>query len=291
VKSRWHSERCKKLTHVHPLVVSTCLEQFREELAEGETVFGWTEIRLGSLETVRAHPNCRGEGAWWDWVLLRDATDQIVGEDSSLDSSQQGHSPSTTATANLAQGENLAAEWVPAPNEDLFAEHGLVLGKLLGFVGTNGRGPQWALVHVAEPDAAPLTSPITQRWNLLHSDLPGSTPDGNVLRRPVTRLVSLSQLKKRVFVVEETPGVDETRLGSSLVNTDKLHLVQSYQCWKKMFLGQQLVSAWAAQSWQHGGGNWEQPHFWSCSPKFTAVASAPKHAASGCFFQHGNGHS
>ncbi len=226
IRAKWLGKlRQAVIPHLHPLV----LRSLAIKLAGPDSleIQGWTECIHGG-QSLRAHPNFRSQGEWYDWAMVRYGTyvprtdDRYWGK---------ADSPSKI----------LAFVQVPAKYLD---DNSLYEDNLDSNVSA-------ALVISCE-DLTPknLDSVLCQQYNMetervkvyIHPKDSAHPPSrtaslaGNTtVERPFLRLIAMQNILERVFVVQETVGTKEFYIPSIGDTTDVLLVKNRDRVWAKAF--------------------------------------------------------
>ena len=231
---------------IHPMVVSAINEAYKmaEDDDDGTNIFQldptgldknyinlYTEASVKNHK-YRCHPDYRQNGGWYDWAMVGWDVDPTRKDFKNWQPAQPFWQP------NLFRYNAKPNEFVldtsshmdrPEPSlGSVFEseiEGGFVIfvpARILGFLKETVGGRVWAVVHSCRSFAR-TNSLLTRRWQLGYH---------HVNRKPTIQLVLATTLACPVFIIEEVPGLKETKPESDLVyevSNRRLH-------WAKIFL-------------------------------------------------------
>jgi hypothetical protein len=163
--------------------------------------------------TLRAHPNYRGNGLWYDWAMVEYAPLDL--------------------DLNRATSVTQEIESAYPP--------GSYPAKILAF-SRSKEGTIMAIIHTCESkEHSSDDSCLTEQWYMEYKqctinayDPRSDTTKRKLVRKPVLRIVEADTLRDRVYVVEDSPGLRESL--SSKEETSLVVLVKDRkQYWPKYF--------------------------------------------------------
>jgi hypothetical protein len=194
--TKWNgSEKSNGHMEIHPLIIQWFINNQREQLFR-MPVLCWTEYTNHYGNRLRAHPNFRSDGPWYDW-------------------------------ANVLFGEG-------EDDEQSVLESQFYPSKILCFYIDPVSGESCALVHTCHEREDPDYAPICDEWFLEYVEevvtvaSEEQLPNGSMQSKrrkerhlfPVIRSVSVHSLAEPLFVIQEIPGVHESFVKSE---TTKYH--------------------------------------------------------------------
>jgi len=200
------------MVQIHPVVLRWMAQNWHDEVVSqghGTTLHCKTECRYegpGDERLYRAHPNYHGDGEWYDWVMVKFGT--------------YGCFPSRILL--------------------FYQKHDPVLDNVTGNVTSSG---MYAIIHSCKYRSDTSAERIEKfhetrlcsRWVAESTPKPQSMMQGRNGGRPnipLLRSVPVETLDDHVYVVPETPGIQEEWTGDKVVWAMKDQRTD----WSKVFL-------------------------------------------------------
>ena len=215
-KCEFQWEGTNTMVQIHPVFLWWMAQNWHEEVVpqgHGAVLHCHTECKYegpGYERIYRAHPNYQGNGEWYDWVMVKFGDGCFP---SKVLSFYQKSEPETDAET----GE-ITSSGIHAIIHSCEYRNGTSSERAANFHETR-LCDRW----VVESTPKPLQAMSTQHRN-----------SGRRPKIPVLRSVPVETLDEHIYVVEETPGIQEEWTGDKLVWAMR----DQRTVWSKVFLSE-----------------------------------------------------
>ena len=211
---RWDGTNA--MVQIHPVILSWMAQNWHDEVVpvgHGAVLRCHTECKYegpGDERLYRAHPNYQGNGEWYDWVMVKFGDGHFP---SRILAFYQKCDPET----DVETGE-ITSSGIHAIIHSCEYRKGTSSERVANYHETR-LCDRW----VVESMPKPLRAMSTQHRN-----------SGRRPKIPVLRSVPVETLDEHIYVVEETPGIQEEWIGDKLVWAMR----DQRTVWSKVFLSE-----------------------------------------------------